>query len=68
MRKVYTFHLPTKEPNKVFRVRRYILTAPRITRLNELQMALGCCSQLPMYISAVRKGHNSLSWLTSPTV
>ena len=43
MRKVYTFHLPTKEPNKVFKVRRYILTARRITRLNELQMKLGCC-------------------------
>ena len=43
MRKVYTFHLPTKEPNKVFKVRRYVLTAPRITRLNELQMVLGCC-------------------------
>ena len=43
MRKVYTFHLPTKEPNKVFKVRRYVLTARRITRLNELQMKLGCC-------------------------
>ena len=43
MRKVYTFHLPTKEPNRIFKVRRYVLTARRITRLNELQMKLGCC-------------------------
>ena len=43
MRKVYTFHLPTKEPNRIFKVRRYVLTARRVTRLNGRQMKLGCC-------------------------
>ena len=43
MRKVYTFHLPTKEPNKIFKVRRYVLTARRITRLHQLQYEHSCC-------------------------